>query len=402
MMLESATTFLEGLLEQRTHGALFMDKGGWDVVVQAVRSPLLPFEFAKTRTFKSMHGLASLLLETSQERVFAALFRELKLCFERPLVFATENYVALANPSGLTQAEYDDVHERLHNSVTTTGIVTLVTNLINGSGGGSLTRSLKNLTDAVATDDFVDLFRAMTATYKASIQAAVAVEAETSRLQPASKATSAVPLAAIEDKKGKGRDMDVDAEGASPVAVSAVEPFVRTNLQNLSEVAVSFTMEAGDYIECMSNSLGLTAKDVDSAVTKKVGPALATVLVDFVLGMLELCRDVQQQRSEAGAQLVDQAMVIAMKTLVFARHRIYLKLRILVPFVESGGLKLFCTVLESMWTWAASLPPVADSTTTDTSTDSNARLHKVLDNVLESMLSILSFILDGEPVTECP
>ncbi|KAJ2742153.1 E3 ubiquitin-protein ligase tom1, partial [Coemansia sp. BCRC 34301] len=399
----SATTFLEGLLEQRTHGALFLDKGGWDVVVQAVRSPLLPFEFAKTRTFKSMHGLSSLLLETSQERVFAALFRELKLCLERPLVFSADDmpgaYVALANPSAMAQDEYDAVHVHLHNTVTATGIITLVTYLINGSGGGSLTRTLKNLSDVVASDDFVAVLRAMTATYKISIQAAVAVEAETARLQPATtnKASADPPQSPVaEDKKGKGRDMDVDE---SPALAPSVEPFVRTNLQNLAETAVAFTMEAGEYIECMSNSLGLTAKDRESAAEKKVGPALAIVLVGFVLDMLALCRNAE--RTEAGAQLVDQTMVIAMKTLVFARHRIYLKLRILVPFVEAGGLRLFCEVLESMWTWAASLPPAADAAD-DSVVDRNARLRKVLDNVLESMLSILSFVLDGEPVAECP
>ncbi|KAJ2100798.1 E3 ubiquitin-protein ligase tom1, partial [Coemansia sp. S100] len=404
MMMESATTFLEGMLEQRTHSALFMDKGGWDVVVQAVRSPLLPFEFAKTRTFKSMHGLSTLLLETSQERVFAALFRELKLCLERPLAFnpvegqsvgdMVRSYVALASPSGLSQDEYDSAHNRLHNTVTATGIISLITTLINGSGGGSLTRSAKELTDIMAVDDFVGVLRSMTDTYKASIQAAVAVEAETARLQPLSKAG----VAQAEDKKGKGREMDVDG---SPATIT-VEPYVRINLQNLAETAVAFTMEAGEYIECMSNSLGLTAKANDEAGTlTKVGPALATTLVDFVLGMLALCRDAE--RAEASAQLVDQAMVIVMKTLVFARHRIYLKLRILVPFVEAGGLKLFCEVLESMWTWTASLPPApAPATDTVPAVDPNARLRKILENVLESMLSILSFVLDGEPVAECP
>ncbi|KAJ2753368.1 E3 ubiquitin-protein ligase tom1 [Coemansia pectinata] len=404
MMMESATTFLEGMLEQRTHSALFMDKGGWDVVVQAVRSPLLPFEFAKTRTFKSMHGLSTLLLETSQERVFAALFRELKLCLERPLAFSpvdgqsvgdmVRSYVALANPSGLSQDKYDAVHSRLHSTVTATGIISLITTLINGSGGGSLARSVKELTDVMAMDDFVGVLRSMTNTYKASIQAAVAVEAETARLQPPSKAGDAQ----AEDRKGKGREMDVDG---SPATIS-VEPYVRTNLQNLAETAVSFTMEVGEYIECMSNSLGLTTKAKDEAGTvTKVGPALAATLVDFVLGMLALCRGVE--RVEAGAQLVDQAMVIVMKTLVFARHRIYLKLRILVPFVEAGGLKLFCEVLESMWTWTASLPPASvPATDAAPAVDPNARLRKVLENVLESMLSILSFVLDGEPVAECP
>ncbi|KAJ1891737.1 hypothetical protein LPJ71_007603, partial [Coemansia sp. S17] len=250
------------------------------------------------------------------------------------------------------------------------------------------------LTDIMAVDDFVGVLRSMTDTYKASIQAAVAVEAETARLQPLSKAG----VAQAEDKKGKGREMDVDG---SPATIT-VEPYVRINLQNLAETAVAFTMEAGEYIECMSNSLGLTAKANDEAGTlTKVGPALATTLVDFVLGMLALCRDAE--RAEASAQLVDQAMVIVMKTLVFARHRIYLKLRILVPFVEAGGLKLFCEVLESMWTWTASLPPApAPATDTVPAVDPNARLRKILENVLESMLSILSFVLDGEPVAECP
>ncbi|KAJ2031003.1 E3 ubiquitin-protein ligase tom1, partial [Coemansia sp. S610] len=409
MMMESATTFLEGMLEQRTHGALFMDKGGWDVVVQAVRSPLLPFEFAKTRTFKSMHGLSTLLLETSQERVFAALLRELKLCLGRPLAFSpmdgqsvgdmVRDYVALASPAGLAQDEYDAVHDRLHNTITATGIISLITTLINGSGGGSLARSVKELTDVMAMDDFVGVLQSLTDAYKAGIQAAVAVEAETTRLQPPTKTGEA---SQVEDKKGKGREMDVDG-GSSAVSV---EPYVRTNLQNLAETAVAFTMEAGEYIECMSNSLGLTTKAKDEAGTvTKVGPALAAVLVDFVLGMLALCRD--SGRTEAGAQLVDQAMVIVMKTLVFARHRIYLKLRILVPLVEAGGLKLFCEVLESMWAWTASLPPAPLSgSATDASTtlavDPHARLRKVLENVLESMLSILSFVLDGEPVVECP
>ncbi|KAJ2832762.1 E3 ubiquitin-protein ligase tom1, partial [Coemansia furcata] len=402
MMMESATTFLEGLLEQRTHSALFMDKGGWDVVVQAVRSPLLPFEFAKTRTFKSMHGLSTLLLETSQERVFAALFRELKLCLEQPLAFSPVDgqsvgdmvgaYVALASPSGLTQDAYDAVHSRLHNTVAATGLISLITTLINGSGGGSLARSIKELTDVATMDDFIGVLRYITDTYKAGIQAAVAVEAEMARLQPPSKAGDTQ----AEDRKGKGREMDVDG---GPATIS-VEPHVRTNLQNLSETAVSFTMEAGEYIECMSNSLGLTIKAKDEAGTvTKVGPALATGLVDFVLGMLALCRDAG--RTEAGAQLVDQAMVILMKTLVFARHRIYLKLRILVPFVEAGGLKLFCEVLESMWSWAECLP-AAPAPATPAVADPNAKLRKVLENVLESMLSILSFVLDGEPVAECP
>ncbi|KAJ2487907.1 E3 ubiquitin-protein ligase tom1 [Coemansia sp. RSA 2320] len=409
MMLESATTFLEGLLEQRTHGKLFMDKGGWELVVQAVRSPLLPFEFAKTRTFKSLHGLSSLLLETSQEKVFSVLLQELKLCLARPMAFTTaadgandmvRAYVAFANPSALSPAEYDEVHDRLHNTVTTTGITTLITYLINGSGGWALTRSLKDLNTVIELDDFVAILRSATSNYRGSIQAAVAVEAEMAKLPKLPETSTSATIAGSLGSQ----DMEVDESSAV-----AVEPFIRTNMQNLAETAVAFTMETGEYIECMSNSLGLDVKDETNGVITKVGPVLSAVLVDFVLDMLKMCHSAD--KTAAGAQLIDQTMVITMKTLVFARHRIYLKLRILAPFVEQGGMKLFCEILESTWAWAGSLPHApppllplesAASEAAAVASDPDARLRKVLDNVLESMLSILSFILDGEPVVECP
>ncbi|KAJ2711636.1 E3 ubiquitin-protein ligase tom1, partial [Coemansia spiralis] len=108
MMLESMTTFLEGLLEQHAQSEAFMQRGGWALIVQAVRSPLLPFSFIKSRTFESLHGLSSTLLDTSQEGVFKVLFAELQECMQRPTICDGSNdaasYAALADPSVLPPA----------------------------------------------------------------------------------------------------------------------------------------------------------------------------------------------------------------------------------------------------------------------------------------------------------
>ncbi|KAJ2150124.1 E3 ubiquitin-protein ligase tom1, partial [Coemansia sp. RSA 520] len=102
-------------------------------------------------------------------------------------------------------------------------------------------------------------------------------------------------------------------------------------------------------------------------------------------------------------------MVAIMKAMVYVRHRVYVKLRIFVRFIEEGGLQQFCELLESTWDWAATVPPpplsAPEGTTGDSKPlpiDPDAKLRKALETTLDSMLSILSFFLDGEPIMECP
>ncbi|KAJ2082111.1 E3 ubiquitin-protein ligase tom1 [Coemansia sp. RSA 988] len=413
MMLESVTTFLEGLLEQRAHSKLFMERGGWELVVQAIRSPLLPFGFVKSRTFESLHGLSSTLLDASQEGVLKVLFKVLQECIQQPMIvnvsgqpdsesMSVLDYLALVDPASMAPAEYTSVHEKLHNTISSAGAIALITYLINGSGGGLMTRCVKDITDVMPAGEFVKLVGTVCRAYADAIQKAVTIEHAISMLPESSDSIKA-------DKKSKGKEpessaaqlqtMDVDQGGP---ADTAVEAYVRANYLNLGETVISFTLEAGDFIECMSNSLGLGVKPKDNWSTPKITTQLADVLVEFTLKMLELSRGAE--RTVVGAQLVDQVMVALMKTLVFARHRIYLKLRIFNLFVEQGGPEQFCQVLGTMWDWAASLPqdkldPGSKATAAEQETE---RLRKILDNTLESMLSILSFILDGEPIVECP
>ncbi|KAJ2710635.1 E3 ubiquitin-protein ligase tom1, partial [Coemansia spiralis] len=259
-------------------------------------------------------------------------------------------------------------------------------------------------------DGFVRLVRSMCSAYYDVAQKAVAMEHAIATL-PDTAAAAATATAA--SAKGKGvegaaagrQTMDIDESG--PASIGA---FARTNCLILGEVAIGLTIEAGDFIECMSNSLGLDAKrdgsssSDASAEEPKVTALLVAELVGFVQRVLELCEGIE--RTVTGAQIVDQVMVAVMKTLVFARHRIYLKLPVLTAFVDEGGLAHFCRVLESMWAWAAELPledtDTAAAAAKPAPPSPEASLRKSLDGTLEIMLSILSFILDGEPVAECP
>ncbi|KAJ2806658.1 E3 ubiquitin-protein ligase tom1, partial [Coemansia guatemalensis] len=415
MMLESVTTFLEGLLEQRAHSKLFMERGGWELVVQAIRSPLLPFGFVKSRTFESLHGLSSTLLDTSQEGVFRVLFKELQECIQQPMVvsaseqsdaesMSVSDYLALVDPVSMAPAEYTAVHAKIHNTISSAGAIALITYLINGSGGGLMTRCVKDITDVMPAGEFIKLVSTVCRSYADAIQKAVNIEHAISMLPESSDSNKSDKRPSTKGKEpasggAQQQAMDVDQGGS---ADAAVEAYVRANYLNLGETVIAFTLEAGDFIECMSNSLGLGVKPKDKWSTPKITTQLADVLVEFTLKMLELSRGAE--RTVVGAQLVDQVMVALMKTLVFARHRIYLKLRIFNLFVEQGGPEQFCQVLGTMWDWAASLPqdkpePGSKATAAEQETE---RLRKILDNTLESMLSILSFILDGEPIVECP
>ncbi|KAJ1725144.1 E3 ubiquitin-protein ligase tom1 [Coemansia erecta] len=431
MMLESATTFLEGFLEQRTHSELFLDKGGWDLVVRAVRSPLLSFDFVKSRTFKSLHGLSSTLLDTSQDKVYRALFGELKHCLALPQIVSAQStissdnsnaedqdgvkaYLALSDPESLSPEEYSAAHVRLHNTISTLGLVALIANMIGGASGGALSRSLKDVNEVMPPDDFVALVKSTCALYCSTVKKAVAIEHTISLLPDVNddKTASASAkgkepeTAASTSAQAQSQAMDVDqpadANGAS------VEPYVRINYTSLAEVVVTLAVQSGDLIESFSNSLGLGSKaekGSNSGSLTKLGSAMANVLVDFAFDLMRMCKNAE--RSVTGVQLIDQIMVIFMKTMVFARHRIYLKLRIFTVFVQKEGLVQYCQLLRDVWDWASSIPaaeqPEGDALSAAASTkrvDANASLRSVLDNALESIMSILCFILDGEPVME--
>ncbi|KAJ1950952.1 E3 ubiquitin-protein ligase tom1, partial [Linderina macrospora] len=403
MMLESATTFLEGLLEQRAQGELFMERGGWDLVVRAIRSPLLPFDFVKSRAYRSLNGLSSTLLDTTHEAVFKALFVQLKECLQLPLIVNDVDhahvdpagYVALTDPTGLSEEELSVAHTRIHNTISATTVTALITYLINGSGGGSLARSLHASTEFISSDELVWTLGEVCRCYCSSVRKAVAIAHVTATFAESD-----------DEKTAKAGDqdasrMDVDSEKA---ASSSIVPFVKSNYLSLSETAIAFTIHAADFIECMSNSLNVTVGGPSSQ--PKLGNQLAHELNDFVNSLLEVCGSAE--RTVAGAQLIDQTTAVMMKTLVFVRHRIYLKLRIFLQFVESQGLGKFCALLEAMWQWAESLPPVPapetskDGVPSPAKADPHAKLRQVLENVLDSLLSILSFMSDGEPLAECP
>ncbi|KAJ1770309.1 E3 ubiquitin-protein ligase tom1, partial [Coemansia sp. RSA 1843] len=426
MMVESMSTFLEGLFEQRAHCELFLEKGGWELVVQTVRSPILPFAFVKSRAFQSLNGLSSLLLETSQADIFKVLFRELKHCLDQPGLVgdnleessgrsAVDAYLALSNPTGLSEEQYATVHKQIHNSVSTTGAIALITYLINGSGGGSLTMCVKDFKDIATADEFIALISRVCSSYANGIQKAVAAEHMLSLLPESSDDKKAD--AKSEKSKGKepeqpsmtveqSQRMDVDSAEAS-----AADSYVRTNYQSLAEVAIAYTLETGDFIECISNSLGLDGKtkDKNSSEAFDIGSAMSGVLNSFVKSMLSLCQDAE--RTTAGAKLLDQSLVTLMKSLIFARNRIYIKLRIFTLFVEQGGLEDFCKLLETTWEWAESIPrkeeeegsaAASETADADKLADPQTRIYRILENVLESMLSILSFMLDSEPIVDCP
>ncbi|KAJ1942414.1 E3 ubiquitin-protein ligase tom1, partial [Kickxella alabastrina] len=177
-------------------------------------------------------------------------------------------------------------------------------------------------------------------------------------------------------------------------------------MSSLSDVIVTLTVQTGDLIECLSNSLGLTTKaTTEGAPPIKLGSPMAKALTDFVFELLRLCKPAEHMIT--AAQLVDQVMIIIMKTMVFARHRIYLKLRVFMMFIELHGLKEFCQQLQYMWDWAVTIPAVEAAALDKASdaakpADPNAGLQQIMNNALESMLSILSFIVDGEPLMESP
>ncbi|KAJ2695632.1 E3 ubiquitin-protein ligase tom1 [Coemansia sp. RSA 1285] len=426
MMVESMSTFLEGLFEQRAHCELFLEKGGWDLVVQTVRSPILPFAFVKSRAFQSLNGLSSLLLETSQADVFKALFLELKRCLDLPGIVggsfeddksdrdSVDAYLALSDPTALSEEQYSVVQEQIHNSVSTTGAIALITYLINGSGGGSLGMCIKDYKDIAKPEEFIALISRVCSSYTRGIQKAVAAEHMLSLLPEPSEEKKG----SEKTEKSKGKEpepsfasteqsqrMDIDSTEAA-----ATNSYVRTNYHNLAEVAIAYTLEAGDFIECISNSIGLEnkpAKDKKKSESYDIGAAMSNELNSFVERMLKLCQNAEH--TTVGAKLLDQSLVTLMKSLVFARNRIYVKLRIFTGFVEQGGLDDFCKLLETTWEWAETVPRKEDEEglageTTDAgkSTDSQTRIYKILENVLESMLSILSFMLDSEPIVECP
>ncbi|KAJ1800970.1 E3 ubiquitin-protein ligase tom1 [Coemansia sp. RSA 2399] len=417
MMVESMSTFLEGMFEQRSHCELFLEKGGWEFVVQTVRSPILPFAFVKSRAFQSLTGLSSLLLETSQAEIFKVLFSELKYCLDQPGLVgdnfedssgrgAVDAYLALSNPAGLSEEQYSTVHEHMHNSVSATGAIALITNLINGSGGGSLTMCVKDFKDIATADEFLALITHVCSSYANGIQKSVATEHMLSLLPESGDEKR--PDAKTERSKGKepeqSHTMDVDS-----VEASATDLYVRTNYQNLAEVAIAYTIETGDFIECISNSIGLDNKAKDKNISEPfdLGAAMSGVLNSFVKSMLALCQGAE--RTTAGAKLLDQSLITLMKSLIFVRHRIYVKLRIFALFVEQDGLDDFCKLLEETWEWAESIPRKEDEEGTASGTadadkpaDSQTRIYKILENVLESMLSILSFMLDSEPIIDCP
>ncbi|KAJ1828506.1 E3 ubiquitin-protein ligase tom1, partial [Coemansia sp. RSA 2599] len=438
MMLESATTFLEGFLEQRTHSKLFLDRGGWALVVKAMRSPLLSFDFVKSRTFKSLHGLSSTLLDTSQEMVYQALFGELKSCLALPQIVSyspdgqasdssrdgdgdgVSAFLALSDPNFLTPEQFREVHVRLHNTISTSGLVALIANLIGGASGGALSRSIKDINEVMSPDDFAGVVKSVCSLYCTSVKRAVAVEQVISKLpeaaedkKPDEKAGDASVAQSKAMDRGKepegtalaqasAQAMDVDQ---APVTI--VEPYVRANYTSLFDVVVALTIQSGDLIESFSNSLGLGARSGRGAGSQtQLGASMAAVLVDFAFRLLDICK--HADRSALGAHLIDQILVIFMKIMVFARHRIYLKLRIFTQFIEKGGLVAYCQLVRDMWDWAASVPePASDASNSGIPSDGKtkpagpeAALRAVQDNALESALSILSFILDGEPVTE--
>ncbi|KAJ2234301.1 E3 ubiquitin-protein ligase tom1 [Coemansia sp. RSA 485] len=441
MMLESATTFLEGFLEQRTHSKLFLDKGGWVLVVKAMRSPLLSFDFVKSRTFKSLHGLSSTLLDTSQEMVYQALFRGLKDCLALPQIVSyspgdhvagsdsdgISAFLALSDPNSLSPEEFGEVHDRLHNSISTCGIIALIANLIGGASGGALSRSIKDINEVMPCDDFVGVVASVCSLYCTSVKKAVAIEHAISKLPEATddkKSEEKTGEAVASQSQDKGKQSEMEVSSAQPPSqamdvdqapTAIVEPYARANYTSLFDVVVPLTIQSGDLIESFSNSLGLGTRPGRGAGSQtQLGASMSAVLVKFAFSLLDICK--HADRTALGGHLIDQVLVIFMKTMVFARHRIYLKLRIFTQFVEKGGLAEYCQLLKDMWDWAASVPePVpqddgnksggtgsADSSADNKtkSADPGSALRTVLDNALESALSILSFILDGEPVTE--
>ncbi|KAJ1872250.1 E3 ubiquitin-protein ligase tom1 [Coemansia sp. RSA 990] len=407
MMLESVTTFLEGLLEQRAHSTMFIDRGGWDLITQAISSPLLPFNFVKSRTFESLHGLASTLLDTAPERVFKALFKvasdSLNASVTAEQVWHGAKYLELAKAAELSEAEYQAANTELHYRISCTGAIALITYLTNGSGGGSLARCIKVVDDVMPRDEFAKLVSSVCDAYCSEVQKAVAIEHTISTLPEPSDAKKADKKSSSKGKEVEGssssaaeKSMDVDEN--APVAV---EPYVRTNYLNLGEVSIAFALEAGQFIECMSNSLRLSTSD-EEGLSKAVSDELSETMVRFVINLLGVCQDFE--RNIIGAHLVEQAMVAIMKAMLFVRHRIYTKLRVFVRFVDQNGLQQFCQLLQTMWDWAASVvPPLPEGEDAAMAiSDSDVKLCKALESMLESMLSILSFFVDGEPILESP
>ncbi|KAJ2389828.1 E3 ubiquitin-protein ligase tom1, partial [Coemansia sp. RSA 2611] len=405
MMLESVTTFLEGLLEQRAHSEMFMERGGWDLITQTIKSPMLPFSFVKSRTFDSLHGLASTLLDTSPERVFRSLFKVIsELLIDEstsPTMMRTwpvANYLELANAAALSEPEYARAQLELHRCISCAGAIALVTYLSNGSGGGSLARCIKAIDDVIPRQEFMQLVGVVCDVFCSGVKTAVGIEHAIATISEAGE--SKKPGA--KGKEAEDQSMDVDD-------ATAVEPYVRTNYLNLGEVAIAFALETGDFIECISNSLRLGSSD-DEGVPRLLPEELSATIVRFVLNMFEVCRGAEP--TIAGAQLVDQAIIAIMKAMVFVRHRVYIKLRIFMRFIEENGMPQFCDLLGSMWDWAATLPPppppsslspqTAGAESTAPAADPDAKLRKALNNTLENMLSIMSFFVDGEPIMECP
>ncbi|OMJ11593.1 E3 ubiquitin-protein ligase TOM1-like [Smittium culicis] len=399
MMVESMSTFLESLLEERSHNALFLEKGGLEILLSCIKSDLLNFNWPSSKMSRSINGIIRSISRSKPEETFIALFDLLKDLLGSPsyeflLEKALTDLEVLINPSNLDQKTQESINQSLHLLSAVSGILFFITDSLNNFNS-SVNRHNLNLHYTFCTDENRVLVEKLTLLFDLVISSEIYIV-------DLSESSANTPKLSTENNNATSR-----ADEILSIDNKHDKPYCQSNIAYLKDVLTKSSSNFTKFFQSFTKLL-IPKKTTSLEISKDIFETLKVISRFTVCGLNSVP---SIKNSPKKLKYIRSIVEISSMLLIKYNVRALIQVPFLAAFVLEGGIKSFSNLITYLIENGSDYIDLnntkldnnssncSDSTSIN---DKDIETADKFNEVLEMIFTVIRFLSSGSNIIEYP
>ncbi|OMJ30040.1 E3 ubiquitin-protein ligase TOM1-like [Smittium culicis] len=399
MMVESMSAFLESLLEERSHNALFLEKGGLEILLSCIKSDLLNFNWPSSKMSRSINGIIRSISRSKPEETFNALFDLFKDLLKSPsyeflLEKALTDLDTLINPSNLDQETQESFNQSLHLLSAVSGILFFITDSLNNFNS-SVNRHNLNLHYTFCTEENRVFVEKLTLLFDLVISSEIYIV-------DLSESSSTTPkLCAENHNSAASADVILSLDNKFN------KPYCQSNIAYLKDVLAKSSSNFTKFFQSFTKLL-IPKKTTSLEISKDIFETLRVISHFSVSGLNSVPSLIKSPRK---LKYIRSIVEISSMLLIKYNVRALIQVPFLAAFVLEGGIKSISNLITYLIENGSDYIDLNNSKLDNNSSncsdttsinDKNIETADKFNEVLEMVFTVIRFLSSGSNIIEYP
>ncbi|KAJ1919240.1 E3 ubiquitin-protein ligase tom1 [Mycoemilia scoparia] len=383
IMLDSATSFVDGVLAQDFHTERFIEKGGWKALVAMLRSPLLSFDFNISPKIDIFAALCSQLFEKS-ENVLTVVLKELKELLnddeftEKSLSSSSGLLIGYSDPSSYPEEFWYSYNKYINQLNSASSLICLLYDT-NSSTVTRRSRKTKALAIEMSKPETYDMIPKLLNMFRAVAKEDAALANRLKEIR-------------LAEAKVKKEQQDT-SETSSPEIPSER---IKENLANLRELTRSFYEKASLLIQQLVVNIPHTILPPPMSLGPPKEPEKQKLVMSYIGQFLseatKMCTQVDFTKKSPQLHLFKSVFSAITGVTLSDGAEPHIYLPVLVFYLKHGGVDELLYLLKKIW----SAVEHYDMNSKEPETKEQEDHLKELNTNLEMVISLVHLIIDTQ------